>query len=54
MSEDTVSPKEASVLLGVSLKTVYGYIKNGILPSVQIGAKYRHRIKKADIDKLME
>jgi len=44
------TPKEVADIMGVCKNTVYAWIKNGFIPTLQVGGrKYRHRIHRLDI-----
>lgn len=49
---DVVTPKDASAFLGVHVKTVYTYIKEGRLRAARFGKTYR--IKKSWILDLLD
>src|SRR5579875_1371519 len=48
MSETMYSAEEAAQLLGLTVRTVRGYVRDGVLPGVRIGKQYR--IARSDLD----
>ena len=50
MAEQLVSAEEAAQILGLQVRTVRSYLREGRLPGVRIGKQYR--ISRADLDAL--
>lgn len=48
MAEQMYSAEEAAQILGLQVRTVRGYVRDGRLPGVRIGKQYR--IARADLD----
>ncbi len=48
MAEHMYSAEEAAQILGLQVRTVRGYVRDGRLPGVRIGKQYR--IARADLD----
>jgi len=49
-NQEWLTPQEAAEILKVSKNTIYKLLREGFIPSVQIGR--RHRITRASLDAL--
>jgi excisionase family DNA binding protein len=52
--QEWFTPSEAARYLRVSRQTIYNYIKQGFLPYYQLKSGGGRRIKKIDLDALLE
>jgi excisionase family DNA binding protein len=51
---DYLSPEEASEVLGVHVQTLRAYVRSGKLPALRLAGERAIRIRRVDLDKLLE
>lgn len=51
---DYLSPEEAAEALGVHVQTLRAYVRSGKLPALRLAGERAIRIRRADLDKLLE
>jgi excisionase family DNA binding protein len=51
---DYLSPEEAAEALGVHVQTLRGYVRSGKLPALRLAGERAIRIRRTDLDKLLE
>lgn len=52
-TDELLTVKEAAALLKVSTKTIFRYLKSGLLKSYKVGFSRINRIRKSDVLKLL-
>jgi excisionase family DNA binding protein len=53
-ARDYLSPEEAAEALGVHVQTLRAYVRSGKLPALRVAGERAIRIRRADLDKLLE
>jgi excisionase family DNA binding protein len=48
---DRITPNEAADILGVTSQSLRNYIKQGLIPAVRIGARYK--LNKSDVENFL-
>ena len=49
-----LTPEEAAETLGIHVQTIRGYIRSGKLPALRVAGERAIRIRRADLDKVLE
>jgi len=54
IAREYLTPEEAAEALGIHVQTVRGYVRSGKLPALRIAGERAIRIRRADLDKVLE